>query len=160
MLVLKIKIITYLCSIKKTIMNIPVGNSKEDFIQRKYIISQVFRQWTDNNPDKKTFNPSLNGDITIRFLSITETMRHAAKNYKSTLAILHLDTILRTATIIGKPKPPKKGVANQKPFKYLLETRCLLPDVGEVKMMVGVKRSGEMVQYCITAMDKKKKSTG
>ena len=70
------------------------------------------------------------------------------------LFILHLDTILLNAVVCGKPKPPKKGVANQKTFKYLLETRCQIPDIGEVKMMVGVKRSGEMIQYCITAVDK------
>ena len=135
-------------------MNIPTGNSSEDFKQRKDIISQLYRQWTDSNPDKKVFNPSLKGYVNVRFVSITETMRHAAKTYESTLALFDLNTILRTAIVVGKPKPPKKGVANQKPFKYLLETHCLLPEVGMVKMMVGVKRSGEMVQYCITAMDK------
>ena len=43
-------------------MNIPVGNSKKELNQRKSIISQVFRQWTYNNPDKKVFNPSLKGN--------------------------------------------------------------------------------------------------
>lgn len=135
-------------------MNIPTGNSNEELKQRKDIISQLYRQWTNSNLDKKVFNPSLKGDVNIRFVSITETMRHAAKTYESTLALFDLNTILRTAIVVGKPKPPKKGVANQKPFKYLLETHCLVPGVGMVKMMVGVKRSGEMVQYCITAMDK------
>ena len=136
------------------IMIVPKGNSKEELDQRKDIISQVYRQWTDNNPDKKVYNPSLKSEINVRFLSITETVRHAAKTYQSTIAILQLDTILRNAKVVGKPKTPKKGVANQKAFKYLLETRCQLPELGEVKMMVGVKRSGEMIQYCITAVDK------
>ena len=135
-------------------MIIPKGNSKEELDQRKEIISQVYRQWTENHPDKKVYNPSLKAEINIRFLSITETMRHAAKTYQSTVAILQLDTILRNAKVVGKPKTPKKGAANQKAFKYLLEPRCQLPELGEVKMMVGVKRSGEMVQNCITAVDK------
>ena len=135
-------------------MNIPTGNNSEDLKQRKDIISQLYRQWTDRNPDKKIFNPSLKSEVNIRFVSITETMRHAAKTYLSTLALFYLDTILRNAIVVGKPKPPKKGVANQKPFKYLLETHCPLQRIGVVKMMVGVKRSGEMVLYCITVMDK------
>ncbi|MBR4148364.1 MAG: hypothetical protein IKU00_10865 [Bacteroidales bacterium] len=134
-------------------MNIPTGNNNEELKQRKDIISQLYRQWTDSNPDKKVFNPSLKGDVNNRFVSITETMRHAAKTYRSTLALFYLDRILRNAVIVGKPKPPKKGVANQKPFKYLLETHCLLHGIGMAKMMVGVKRSGEMILYCITVMD-------
>ena len=31
-------------------MIIPKGNSKEELDQRKDIISQVYRQWTDANP--------------------------------------------------------------------------------------------------------------
>ena len=135
-------------------MNIPTGNSNEDYKQRKDIISQLYREWTYNNPEKKVLNPSLKGYVNIRFLSITETMRHAAKTYQSTLALFYLDKILQNAIVVGKPKPPKKGVANQKSFKYLLETHYLLQGIGMVKMMVGVKRSGEMVLYCITVMDK------
>ena len=135
-------------------MNIPTGNNSEDHKQRQDIISQLYRQWTNCNPDKKVFNPSLKSEINIRFVSITETLRHAAKTYLSTLALFYLDTILRNATVVGKPKPPKKGVANQKPFKYLLETHCPLQGIGVVKMMVGVKRSGEMILYYITVMDK------
>ena len=135
-------------------MDIPTGNTSEDLKQRKDIISQLYRQWTNSNPDKKVFNPSLKGDVNIRYVSITETLRHAAKSFLSTLSLFYLDTILRTAVVVGKPKPPKKGVANQKPFKYLLETHCPLQGIGVVKMMVGVKRSGEMILYCITVIDK------
>ena len=135
-------------------MDIPTGNSSEDLKQRKDIISQLYRQWSNSNPDKKVLNPSLKGVVNIRYVSITETLRHAAKSYLSTLSLFYMDTILRTAVVVGKPKPPKKGVANQKPFKYLLETHCPLQGIGVVKMMVGVKRSGEMVLYCITVLDK------
>ena len=136
-------------------MKIPEGNTKEEINRRKDIISRVYRHWTIINQDKKVYNPSLKGNICVKYLSITETMRHAAKTHQSTLAVLQLDRILREAQIVGKPKPPKKGVANQKAFKYLLETRCQLLNVGEIKMMVGVKKSGEMIQYCITAVGNK-----
>ena len=133
-------------------MGIPRGNSKEDLEHRKEIISQVYRIWIKKNPDKRAFNCSLKDYINIRFLSITETMRHAAKTYDSTCALLHLDTILREAVVYGKPKPAKKGVKNQKPFSKMMELRCELKGIGMAKMMVGVKSSGEMIQYCITVV--------
>ena len=41
---------------------------------------------------------------------------------------------------------------NQKAFIKMIELRYELEGVGTLKMMVGVKPSGEMIQYCITAM--------
>jgi len=133
-------------------MVIPQGNNKEDLDRRKDIISQVYRKWTEKHPDKRVFNQSLQGYINIRFLSITETIRHASKTPASTGALLHLDNILSEAMIYGKPKAAKKGVKNQKAFIKMLELRCELEGVGTVKMMVGVKPTGEMIQYCITAV--------
>ena len=133
-------------------MDIPQGNSKDDFKQREEIISQVYRRWTEENPDKRVYNRSLKDYINIRYLSITETMRHAAKTYTSTLAMLQLDTILRYSVKYGKTRPPKKGVKNQEIFTQMLEMRCELVGIGTVKMMVGIKRSGEKIQYCITAI--------
>jgi hypothetical protein len=135
-------------------MIIPQGNSKEALKQREEIISQVYRTWTENNPTKWVYNRSLKNNINIRFLSITETIRHAAKTYESTLAMLQLDTILRNAVKYGKPKPPKKGVKNQAAFSQMREMRYDLAGVGTVKMMVGIKRTGEIIQYCITAIQK------
>ena len=132
---------------------IPMEEGKEAMKQRQEIISQVYRKWTEENPDKRVYNRSLKDYINIRYLSITETMRHASKNYSSTLALLQLDTILRYAVVYGKPKPPKKGVANQKIFSYMLKMHYELIGIGLVKMMVGVKRTGEKIQYCITAIE-------
>jgi len=131
---------------------IPMGNSKEEQNLRKEVISQVYHKWTEENPNKRVYNRSLKDYINIRYLSINETMRHAAKTYSSTLALLQLDTILRYSVVYGKPKPPKKGVANQKVFSYMLEMHYELIGIGIVKMMVGVKQTGEKVQYCITAI--------
>ena len=145
---------SYLCNSNQQqhIMDIPQGNSKEELKQREEIISQVYRRWTEENPDKRVYNRSLKDYINIRYLSITETMRHAAKTYASTLAMLQLDTILRYSVKFGKPKPPKRGVKNQEIFTQMQEMRCELVGIGEVKMMVGIKRSGEKIQYCITAI--------
>jgi len=132
---------------------IPMEDGKEALKQRQEIISQVYRKWTEENPDKRVYNRSLKDYINIRYLSITETMRHASKSYSSTLALLQLDTILRYSVVYGKPKPPKKGVANQKMFSYMLEMHYEVIGIGLVKMMVGVKRTGEKIQYCITTIE-------
>jgi len=134
-------------------IQIPMENGKEALKQRQEIISQVYRKWTEENPDKRVYNRSLKDYINIRYLSITETMRHASKTFSSTLALLQLDTILRYSVVYGKPKPPKKRVANQKMFSYMLEMHYELIGIGLVKMMVGVKRTGEKIQYCITAIE-------
>lgn len=62
-------------------MIIPQENNKEALKQREAFISQVYRDWTANNPSKSVYNYSLKDCINIRYLSITETVRHAAKTY-------------------------------------------------------------------------------
>ena len=134
------------------IIEVPMGNGKEDIKARETIISDVYRHWYEANPSKAVFNTYLKDFINVRFLSINETIHHASISYLSTLAVLQLDTILRYSVVYGKHKPPKKGVANQKVFAYMLEMHYELIGIGLVKMMVGVKRTGEKVQYCITAI--------
>ena len=143
----------YMDTQEHKIIDVPRGNTKEDIKAREGIISDVYRKWYDENPSKAVYNAHLRDYINVRFLSINETIHHASISYLSTLAVLQLDTILRCSVVYGKPKPPKKGVANQKGFAYMLEMHYELIGIGIVKMMVGVKRTGEKVQYCITAIE-------
>ncbi|MBQ4398387.1 MAG: hypothetical protein II829_02240 [Bacteroidales bacterium] len=99
----------------KTI-EVPRGNTKEDIKARESIISDVYRRWYEANPSKAVFNANLNDSINVRYLSITETIRHAAKNFLSTLAVLQLDIILKSAYQVGEPSPIKKGIKNQSDF--------------------------------------------
>lgn len=133
-------------------MEIPTGNSKENLKTREEIISKIYREWTRAHPDKKVYNNSLHDYIHIRYLSITETMRHAAKSRKSTLAMMQLDSILRDSVKYGKPTPTKKGVKNQAKFTKMQQMMCELKGIGQVKMTLGIKRTGEYIQYCITAV--------
>lgn len=57
---------------------------------------------------------------------------------------------LRKAVKFGKPTPTKKGVKNQEKFAKMQQMRCDLDGIGVVKMIVGFKQSGEIIQYCIT----------
>ena len=136
---------------RKTI-EVPTGESNEDFKTRKEIIWQFYQDWKKKNPSQKRYNLDLKDYINIRFVSIDETSHQAAKNYLSTLAVLQLDSILTMAKKFRmvKAKPNNK---NQKQFNKLLLMKYDLPGVGEVKLVVGiVRRTKDKVQYCITVI--------
>ena len=144
----------------KTI-EVHMGNTKEDIKARETIISDVYRRWYETNPSKAVFNTNLNDNINVRYLSITETMRHAAKNYLSTLAVLQLDIILKSAYQVGKPSPIKMDIKNQSEFSEMIIMECPLVGIGTAKLTVGVKKkTGMKIQYCITAIKYIKKTDG
>ena len=45
-------------------------------------------------------------------------------------------------------------IKNQKNFSKMIGLECQLKGIGKVKLLVGIKtKTGEMVQYCITALE-------
>ncbi len=136
----------------KTI-EVPVGNTREVIKAREAIISNVYRRWYEANPSRAAYNSDLKDVINVRYLSITETMRHAAKSYLSTLAVLQLDLILKNAYQVGEPTPVKTGIKNQSEFSEMIIMECPLVGIGIAKLTVGVKKkTGMKIQYCITAI--------
>ena len=133
---------------------IPKGYTKQDINAREKIIKSFYAQWISEHPDKKIWNENLGAFINIKYLSINETYEKAARNYESTLAVLHLTDILESAIKV-REKPTKREVKNQKQFEKMIIMR-----LGCVKMIVGLQRSSkEYVQYCITVpKDPKKQS--
>ena len=92
-----------MCINKETI---PHGNTQEEIEQRQIIILQFYREWKAANPTQRVYNNALKDFINIRKVSISETARHAAKTYLSTLAVMQLDGILACAkkSGLGSPK--------------------------------------------------------
>ena len=134
---------------------IPQGNLLEEIKIRERIIRDFYREWKERNPSQRKFNLSLKEFINIRMVSIIETSEHASKSYLSTLAVLHLDSILVGARKVSIKKT-KPGNKNQQPFERIMIMEYELTGIGTVKMTVGVrKRTREKVQYCITAIDSK-----
>lgn len=134
-------------------IKIPTGNTIDDIKGRSKIISDFYRRWYSLHPDKKIYNIHLKEYISVKYVSITETMRHASKSYYSTLAVLQLDAILATSKKKGSLLPIKTGSKNQKDFSHMMKMQCNLEGIGTVKLMVGIKKkSKEKVQYCITAI--------
>lgn len=132
--------------------DIPSGESSDDIVKRRQIISKFYHDWKERNPLQRRFNLFLKEYINIRFVSITETCTHASRTYLSTLAVLQLDAILTGAKTISTV--PAKKNQNQKEFDKMLIMHYHCPGIGTVKMTVGVKRrTHEKVQYCITALE-------
>jgi len=124
---------------------IPKGMEKEDLKAREKIINEIYRKWSDNNPDRCIYNIDLKDFIHIRFESINETVNKAARAYQSTIAMFQLTDILQKAKVTGYEKPKQ----NKNQSKY---TQMIVMQLENVKMIVGVRKDKKKIQYCITAI--------
>jgi len=137
---------------------IPQGQTREDIQQREQIIKDFYAVWITANPTKHIFNIALNDFIHVRFLSIQETVEHAAISYKSTLSVTYLTEILEKATVEKRVKP-KPNNQNQKRFSEMIIMQYNKKAFGKIKLTVGLLRgSGQNIQYCITAIEKTAKN--
>ena len=133
---------------EKEFLNIPSGNSREEIMIRDKAIKDFYASWNAEHPDKKMWNEDLQDYIHIRFLSIEETSEKAARQYASTIAVFRLSDLLAKAKKVSEVDI-KKGTKNQKPF-----VKMLIMQLDDIKMTVGVQKSGNKIQYCITSLRK------
>ena len=132
---------------------IPMGRTAEEIKMRKQIIFQFYEKWKNDHPDKAVFNKDLKADILIRKESVVEASGHAPKRYRSTLAVLRLEELLANAIKVDEDAP-KKGDKNQAKLKKMLLMSYQCPEIGTIKLTVGVRRrSQDMIQYGITALE-------
>lgn len=132
--------------------DVPPGDSVEDRRCRQEIIKQFYFYWKKRNPELCKFNIDLDENIYINHTSLVETAGRASLTYLSTLAVMQLDAILQNAKVSFVDKP-KSGNRQQSKFERMLGMTYLCPGIGEVQLMVGVrKRDKTKIQYCITAL--------
>lgn len=131
-------------------MEIPKGNTREDHKARKKIIKDFYAKWISDHPDKKVWNQTLHSFIHIKFRSINETSGQASISSESTQEVFRLTEILSNATLL-KRMPPKRDDKNQKPFSQIL----IMKQDSALLVVGKQKTTGEYVQYCISARDKK-----
>lgn len=137
--------------IEKDFNGIPMGDSIEEIEQRETIILNFFETWSASNPERKVYNERLGEYIYIRAISIIEAKEHSAKSYKSTRAIMIIDEILKNASPIRRV-PKKTGNKNQKQFEYMLVMVYKHPEIGTIKLTVGVRQNSQKIQYGLTAL--------
>ncbi len=132
--------------------DVPVGDSVADRRARQEIIKQFYFYWKKRNPDLSRYNTFLKENIYINHTSLVETAGRASLTYLSTLAVLQLDAILQNARLcfVDKPKLENK---QQSKFEKMLGMEYFCPGLGNVRLMVGVRRRDKTkIQYCITAL--------
>lgn len=127
-------------------IEIPAGNSREEIKIRDKAIKDFYALWNAEHPDKKMWNEDLQDYIHVRFLSIEETSEKAARQYEATLAVFRLTELLTKSKKVDEVEP-KKGTKNQHPF-----VKILIMHLDNINMTVGVQKSGNKIQYCITAL--------
>lgn len=131
---------------------IPMGESTEAVKIRRQLIYDFYEQWKVIHPEKSIYNKSLKSDILIRQESVVEAAAHAAKRYKSTLAVYKLDEVLAEATKISEDIP-KPGNKNQRKLIRMILMSYDHPLIGRIKLTVGVRnRTLDKIQYGITAI--------
>ncbi len=131
---------------EREIPNIPPGNSREEIKIRDKAIKDFYASWNAKHPEKQMWNDDLQDYINVRFLSIEETSEKAARQYESTIAVFRLTELLTKSKKLYEVEP-KKGNKNQRSFVKMLIMR-----LDDIKMTVGVQKSGNKIQYCITAL--------
>lgn len=137
---------------------IPMGGSMEEIRMRSKIISEFFKHWSLENPERQIFNEIIQENIHIKGISVIEAMEHASKSYKSTKSVFLIDNILKNARPIQRVDV-KPGNANQSEFEYMLAMCYKIMELGTVKLMVGVKRKrdekgiSQKVQYSISVLN-------
>ena len=128
--------------------------SKEIEEARSEMIFQYYQWWKIEHPEKKIFNKALGDYIHVNHDSLTETIQYAKLSYRSTTAVLYLDELLANAILVSEVKtdPATKG---QHPYEKMLIMRHRLHDVGDVRLIVGVRRSDRTtkIQYSITVIN-------
>jgi len=131
------------------------GREKVDIKSRENIIWAMLGKWISKNPLKRKKNIDLDDFIYLRFDGMQETVNKAARNFKSTMAVFQLDSLLSNAVKIGTDIPKSK---RQEKFAEMIimkvDTPEFLPYFDKVKMLVGVtkqKKNAKKIQYSITA---------
>lgn len=134
---------------------IPTGITSKDRKIRKSIIIDFYMKFLNGKKERLVYNNHLENYIIVNKDSMYETANWASFRYKSTLAVLQLESVLVLAKPIGNPVPTKTNTKNQKNFEKMLIMEYELPAIGKVKLLVGIlKNKKGNQQYSLTAIEK------
>lgn len=130
---------------------IPMGKSMEDIRKRQSIIVDFLSRWREANTEGRIMNESLHEYIYFRNVSFSEAKEHSSKSYKSTRAMMIFEEIVKSALPVRRVAV-KKNDRNQSSFAYMLVMVYRHQELGTIKLTVGVRLSGQRIQYGITAL--------
>lgn len=127
-----------------------MGNEPQEESLCRQIIHNYIQNWRFSHPDEYIVNKQLNEPIKIIQVSLREACKHSARSYKSTQAVLMLETIVAEAKKVGESRI-KPDDNSQKIFEKIIVMSYRKEGLGIVKLTIGVrKRTHEKVEYCIS----------
>lgn len=110
--------------------------------------------------NKTFYNKNLNVNILVTADSIAETAQNCRPNRQAAKLALHLPYILRNAKIKELHLPViSKKQRNRFRFTEIAKMSCNIPHVGIAKIVVGYRKNGEIIEYSITNLQTRNKTS-
>lgn len=140
--------------IERDAEGIPMGNSPEEKEIRREIVHKFVQDWRYSHPGEAIINKDIKEPIKIDHLSLREACSHSPRSYKSTKALLQLETIVAEAKKLGESLT-KQEDSSQKSFEKMIVMVHKIENLGLIKLTIGVKRkTHEKIEYGITVPPK------
>lgn len=140
--------------IERDAEGIPMGNSPEEKEMRREIVHKFVQDWRYSHPGEVIINKDLQEPIKVDHLSLREACSHSPRSYKSTKALLQLETIVAEAKKLGESLT-KQEDSSQKSFEKMIIMVHKIEGLGLIKLTIGVKRkTHEKLEYGITVPPK------
>lgn len=91
-------------------------------------------------------------NVVILNRSLVEICHWAAKSKESVIAALNLDGVITNAVKVNVDTPKLNKQTKKFYFVNMYEMHCNIKGLGTAKLMIGERRNGKKITYCITAI--------
>lgn len=127
---------------------VPVGDSANDLKMRESQLKKYLKQFNK----MRFYCEALKTDVLFISESIREIVYHARKDADSTVAAMCFPELLNKAVYIRSDLPKPGNQSKSFKFDVIYELHAKYAQGKTAKIMVGARRSGIHIQYCITAL--------
>ena len=139
----------------------PGGRSKHAIKRCERVVARHIE-----NLYRTVYCPALRANVAFnRKTSRKEAMQHSSGDHDSTLFVLKIEQLLKTATIVNR-QSPKPGNRQQAPFSEMVILEQKIKGYGKAKIVIGKykpdypDKSAPYCHYCVTRWGVTKKREG
>ena len=147
--------ISYLCGdtpeipeIENAVPNDVIAQIPTNDTDRKTFLQKEFAMFKDTEIYSKFFNQN----VAIIGKSIGEICQWACKSKKSVIAALNVDGVIANAIKVNEDTPKANKQSKDFHFVKMYEMHCNIKGVGTAKLMIGERKRGTKITYCLTAI--------
>lgn len=115
--------------------------------RRKFLTSELQRF-----EGTEIYSKYFNQNVIVLKKSLSEITKWAAKSKESIIAALNIDGVVANATKVNEDNPKPNKQTKEFYFNKMYEMHCDIKGVGTAKLMVGERKNGKKITYCITAL--------